>query len=249
MEENQSKRHKNHVIIVTSDAVDANVRQFKIRTWILGVLIILLFAIFGALLGYLFYEERIWQTAIDKSNQQLRKMEALATENEQVKSRMEDREMELKQDISSLQDEIVVLSTTLNQTADSEKVLREQLESLSVPNGFPLNGSASSIEVTGEDQPLAKIVTSEGVMVVATAKGTVIAVNDDVDFGHNVWIDHGNGYVTIYRNQNEPTVKLGDEVYQGTTLFLIAGDGITVGYQVMINGEYADPLAVMEIKG
>lgn len=249
MEEKQGRRHTNHVIIVTSDAVDANVRQFKIRTWILGVVIILLFAIFGALLGYLFYEERIWATAIDKSNQQLQKMEALANENEQVKAKMEEKELELTEEIQNLQDEIVVLSTTLNQTVDHEKELMDELEGLCVPNGFPLNGSASSIEVTEGENPMAKIVTSEGVMVVATAKGTVIAVNDDVDFGHNVWIDHGNGYVTIYRNQNEPTVKLGDEVYQGTTLFLISGDGITVGYQVLINGEYADPLAVMEIKG
>ena len=33
-------------------------------------------------------------------------------------------------------------------------------------------------------------------MVVATAAGTVTAVNDDGDYGHNIWVDHGNGYVT-----------------------------------------------------
>ena len=67
MEGSKQKHTTNHVIIVTSDAVDANVRQFKIRTWVLGLIVIVLFAVFGALLGYLFYEERIWQAAIDKS--------------------------------------------------------------------------------------------------------------------------------------------------------------------------------------
>ena len=249
MGEKQRKRTTNHVIIVTSDAVDANVRQFKIRTWVLGVIVVFLFAVFGALLGYLFYEERIWQTAIDKSNQQLHAMEALAQENDQVKSELEARELELTQKIQSLQDEVQVLSTTLNQKVESEKNLIEEIDKMSYPTGFPINGSASAIETEGDDRPVAKISATEGIMVVATAKGTVIDVNDDLEYGHNIWVDHGNGYVTVYRNANDPLVKQGDLVYQGTALFLIGEGESFVGYQIMLDGNYLNPLDLIEIKG
>ena len=249
MEGNQEKRRTNHVIIVTSDAANANVRQFKIRTWVLGLIVIVLFAAFGALLGFLFYEERIWQAAIEKSNQQLQKMEALSLEKDAVKAEMEKKELELTEEIQNLKDEVQILSTTLNQKVESEKNLRETLESLSVPTGFPVNGSASSIETEGGDKPGVKIETSAGVVVIATAKGTVIAVNDDLEYGHNVWVDHGNGYVTIYRCQSDPALKIGDEVYQGTAIFLVEEGKTTIGYQMMLNGEYLNPLDVIEIKG
>ena len=120
MGENKPKR-RNHVIIVTSDAVDANVRQFKIRTWVLGLIVIVLFAAFGALLGYLVYEENIWAAAINKSNQQLRAMEVLAKENEKVKADMEAKELSLTQQIEALENEVQVLSTNLNEKLENEK--------------------------------------------------------------------------------------------------------------------------------
>ncbi|MBR3508895.1 MAG: peptidoglycan DD-metalloendopeptidase family protein [Lachnospiraceae bacterium] len=249
MEEKHQKRRTNHVIIVTSDAVDANVRQFKIRTWVLGLIVIVLFAAFGALLGFLFYEERIWQAAIDKSNQQLRAMTELANENAKVKTQMEARELELKEQIQNLENEVQVLSATLNEKIENEKKLTEEIESISLPTGFPINGSATDVVTEGVDRPVAKITATPGTMVVATAKGTVIDVKDDVLYGHNVWVDHGNGYVTIYRNQGDPFVKIGDEVYQGTTIFMIEPIGTSVGYQIMHDGSYVNPLDVIEIKG
>lgn len=249
MEEKKRRRITNHVLIVTSDAEDADVKQFRIRTWMLGLAAVLLCAAFGALIGYFVYEENIWQEAIERSNAQVRAMEQLQEENAEVKSQMETEELRLQEEIQNLKDEIQVLSTTLNQKVDSENQLSEELAKIYIPTGFPLNGSASSCEVEGEEAPVAKIVTTEGIMVVAAAKGTVIAVNDDVEYGHNIWVDHGNGYVTIYRNQADPVVKQGDIVFQGTTLYLIGGKNTELGYQIMYNGEYVNPLDVINIKG
>lgn len=248
MEEKKRRRIKNHVLIVTSDAVDADVKQFRVRTWVLGLAAVLICAAFGALIGYFIYEENIWQEAIERSNAQVRAMEQLQEENTQVKEEMEAKELELQEEIQTLKDEVQVLSTTLNQKVESESQLSEELAKIYIPTGFPLNGSAAPFEVEG-DQPVAKIVASEGVMVVAAAKGTVIAVNDDVEYGHNVWVDHGNGYVTIYRNQADPVVKQGDIVFQGTTLFLIGEKNTELGYQIMYDGEYVNPLDVINIKG
>lgn len=249
MESNKHKSLTNHVIIVTSDAVDANVKQFKIKTWILILVVMILFALVGALIGYLFYEERIWQAAIDKSNRQLQTMENLQKENEQVKAQLEERELELNDQIQALMEDNQVLSSLLNQKIENEKALTDELAAFSLPTSFPLNGAASSMELADEVSKVVKIKTTEGVMVVAAAKGTVIAVNDELEFGHNVWVDHGNGYVTIYRNLGEPVVKQGDIVYQGTTLFVVGEDNQELGYQIMINGDYVNPLDVIDIKG
>ena len=141
------------------------------------------------------------------------------------------------------------MSGTLNEKVEMVNDLTESLESLSIPKGFPINGSVSDIETTGTDRPAIKISALPGNMVIAAARGTVIAVNDDLEYGHNVWVDHGNGYITIYRNQGTPFVKRGDEVFQGTTLFLLEENGTSVGYLIMLNGDYVNPLDMIEIKG
>ena len=249
MEEKKRKPITNHVLILTSDAQDAGVKQFRIRTWIVGLAVILLCAVFGALIGYFVYEENIWQEAIERSNAQGRAMEQLQEENTRVKEEMEAKELELQEEIQMLKDEVQLLSTTLNEKVESEKQLNEELANFYLPTGFPLNGSAASFEVTEGEKPNAKIVTSEGVMVVAAAKGTVIAVNDDMEYGHNIWVDHGNGYVTIYRNQADPVVKQGDVVFAGTTLYVIGEKNTELGYQIMLNGEYVNPMDIINIKG
>lgn len=249
MEGKKQNRKISHVIIVTSNAEDAGVKQFRISSWIVGLIMILLCAAFGALIGYFVYEENIWQKAIDKSNAQLRVMEQLQDENEQVKSDMEQKELELMKEIQTLKDEVQVLSTTLNQKVESERQLNEELSKLSNPTGIPLNGSASSCEVEGADAPVVKIAASSGVMAVATARGTVIAVNDDAEYGHSIWIDHGNGYITIYRNQADPVVKQGDSVFRGTTLYLIEDKNKVLGYQIMYENEYVNPMNFIDIKG
>lgn len=249
METKKRKSLTNHVIIVTSDAADANVKQFRMKTWLLVAIIFVVFALVGALIGYLFYEERIWQAAIDKSNRQVQSMQQLQAENEQVKAELEAQKLELTDRIQGLQDEIALLSENLNQKIENEKRLTEELNGFSVPKSFPLNGAASSMDLLDENTKTVKIATAEGTMVVATAKGTVVAVNDELEFGHNVWVDHGNGYVTIYRNQGDPVVKQGDIVFQGTTLFVIEEKNTELGYQIMLNGDYVNPMDIMDIKG
>ena len=100
-----------------------------------------------------------------------------------------------------------------------------------------------------EDVPICVFTASQGTTVVATASGTVTAVNDDAEYGHNVWVDHGNGYVTIYRNQGDPSVKQGDSVVQGTTLFLIGESNTRLGYQMMKDGSYINPMDMLAISG
>ena len=85
--------------------------------------------------------------------------------------------------------------------------------------------------------------------VTVAADGTVTVVSEDPEYGHNVWIDHGNGYTTIYRNQGEVKVKQGETVTQGTTLFIITDESSKLGYQMMQDGAYVNPMDMLEISG
>ena len=46
MKRRKHKRRLNHVLILTSDAADANVKQFRVRAWIVEVVVLLL-CVFG----------------------------------------------------------------------------------------------------------------------------------------------------------------------------------------------------------
>lgn len=238
MQRKKHKRKTNHVLIVTSDAVDANVKQYRVRPWIWETIIIVLCVIIGAMIGYLAYEEKIWEAAVEKNNAQAEAMEALVQEKEGLEA-----------EVQSLNGKIQILSETVNQKVESERELTEQLEKQSTPTEFPLTGSASMEEGTAEDAPICIFTASQGTTVVATASGKVIAVNDDVEYGHNVWVDHGNGYITIYRNQGEPSVNQGDSVVQGTTLFLIGESNTKLGYQMMKDESYINPMDMLVISG
>ena len=136
----------------------------------------------------------------------------------------------------------------MTQKTQNENQLTEQLEKQTTPTEFPLTGSAT-MEMATEGDPMCIFSVADGAMVVATAGGTVTAVNDDSEYGHNIWVDHGNGYVTIYRNSGEVKVKQGEAVTQGTTLFLITGENSKLGYQMLKDGVYIDPMEMLNISG
>jgi len=238
------KRKTNHVVIVTSDAVDANVKQFRIKSWLLRIIIGVLCVIIGALIGCLIYEEQLWEAANQRSNELRNAMNVLEDE----KLVLQEEKEALMLEIENLNDQIVILSDTVNQKVQNETELKAALEGQYLPTEFPLTGSASMQEVT-EGNPMCVFTASSGIMVVSTAAGTITAVNDDSEYGHNVWVDHGNGYITIYRNKGEAIVKPGDAIVQGTTLFLIGEENTMLGYQMMKDGVYISPMEMLAISG
>ena len=122
----------------------------------------------------------------------------------------------LEAQVTEQAEEIQILSDTVSQKVQSENELSATLEKQSLPTEFPLTGSASMEEVT-EGDPMCIFHASVGTTVVAAASGTVMAVNDDETYGHSVWVDHGNGYITIYRNKGDATVNVRRFRSAGTT--------------------------------
>jgi len=237
MQRKKHKRKKNHVVIITSDAVDADVKQFRIRPWLFRTLVIILCVIIGGVIGVFVYEEQLWQVAYQQNVAKQDAMAELEAENKR-----------LEEEIYDLNDKIQYLSDTVNQKVQTESELVAVLESQSTPTEFPLTGSASMEEVDS-DAPMLLFTASEGTTIVATASGVVTEVTEDEEYGYCIKIDHQNGYVTIYRNKGDSMVKQGDNVVQGTTLFVIGGNNDKLGYQVMLDDAYINPMDVLEING
>lgn len=238
------KRHKrknSHVVLVTSDAVDAKLRQFRIRPWILQTVIVIFCILCGTAIGYLFYET---DGRLQENTRSASEIQQLEAQNQELAA----RNAELETQLAAQSEKIQILSDTVNQKIQSETELSEQLERQTTPTEFPLTGSATMEEII-EGDPMCVFTAASGTMAVATANGTVIAVNDDAEYGHNIWVDHGNGYITIYRNQGDAMVKQGETVKQGATLFLIGDENSKLGYQMMRDNEYIDPMEMLTING
>lgn len=231
------KRKKHRIVLLASDAVNAGVEQIHYHPWRPWIVILVLCAFLGLCLGYFYFVEGLRAEMEGKSSQ----WQARIAQLEQEKAELESK-------IVSLNETVEILSNTVNQKTQNENLLAEQLEKQTMPTEFPLTGMAT-VEIASEGEPMCIFTATEGAMVVATAGGTVTAVNDDSEYGHNIWVDHGNGYVTVYRNSGEVKVKQGETVTQGTTLFLISDENSKLGYQMLKDGAYIDPMEMLAISG
>lgn len=245
------RRKNNHVVIVTSDAADSRMKQFHIRPWMLKTIIVILCIIIGALIGCLVYEKDVWTERLGQATKENESIVLLEQEKAELENRITGLNEEidgLNGEITGLNEKIQILSETVSQKVERESELAGELEGRFLPTRLPLSERATMDEVT-DDETLCTFTATSGSMVVATADGTVTAVNDDPEYGHNVWVDHGNGYTTIYRNQGEVKVKQGETVTQGTTLFLITDNSSKLGYQMMKDGAYVNPMDMLNISG
>ena len=84
---------------------------------------------------------------------------------------------------------------------------------------------------------------------VATGTGTVVGVAQAGEEPAGISIDHGNGYISNYRNMGTPKVESGASVEQGTVLFEIEENNMEIGYSITKDGEFLEPMEIIEIKG
>ena len=174
---------------------------------------------------------------------------------------LQDRNTEIQnltaqiQAINSEKDEI--------QGSLDEKIMAEQEKEANdalmyIPSNYPVTGASTvteSEEVVALDatstsvRPVANFVGSEGATVVAAGSGTVLAVEEDANYGFKLTIDHGNGYISLYYNGGNPMVKKGDKVTKDTVLFEIGSFNTNVAFQIIENGTYISPMSLVEIQG
>ncbi|HEY1452235.1 MAG TPA: M23 family metallopeptidase [Roseiarcus sp.] len=89
-----------------------------------------------------------------------------------------------------------------------------------------------------------------GTPIFAAGNGTVIEAGWDTGYGRRVEIQHANGYVTTYNHMSGfgRGVVEGVHVVQGQTIGYLGETGLATGphlhYEVIINGNFVDPMAI-----
>ncbi|MDE7323374.1 MAG: M23 family metallopeptidase [Lachnospiraceae bacterium] len=148
-------------------------------------------------------------------------------------------------------EELTKVSAALDDKVEQEKEREAEIAKSFIPSGFPLTGKASYSENEKEleGNPVTWFEAAQGTSVIATANGTVSSIAGSDATGYIVMVDHGNGYFTVYRNSAQPKVKEGDAVTTETELFKIELWNGKLGYQIIENEAYIDPLSLMEISG
>lgn len=248
MKTRKHKRKTNRVVIVASNAVDIGVRQMRLSQYVIWTIVIVLCLGIGYVLGSVVYEAQYRAMIRESANRQIEEVREQNRELTEELETAEARRLELESEVIALNGKIDILSDTVNQKTESERQLREQMAWQSTPSLFPITGSAAIEEIT-EGEPACILTGTAGTTVVATANGVVTAVEEDPDYGNRVTVDHGNGYVTVYRNKGECLVKAGDLVVQRTTMFLIGESNTRLHYQIQRDGEFISPMQMIEISG
>ena len=237
MSKNRHKRKVSHILIYTTDAVDADTKQVRIHPWVLAGVTLIVCCVLGAVIGYAVYEGELWGRIREHDASQNAALIAAQDEKDALQEKIDEQDAKIE-----------MLSITIQDQTEQIAELQAQIAEQSVPTDYPLTGSASMTVITDGD-PMVEFTATEGSTVVAAGKGVVTAVEEDEVYGSRVVIDHGNGYVSIYRNKGESQVKAGDEVVSGTTLFMVTEDNRQLGYQIKENDVYIDPTTIIAIKG
>ena len=253
-------------MIVASDDVNERIKPVRIHKGLIYTGTLIICTVLGVSVGYFANEAGIIKRYTDGIN----------IRNERIAA-LEGDIASLNDTITSKDSEIMILSQTVNAKSDEIAKLTGELESMYIPTGFPLSGSATMSATFDGDIPVIIFTGSEGDYCKATAAGTVIEIrtnpksdddgsiaeyyvagenvdgsdNEVKDLGYYtvITIDHGNGYLTIYMNDGDPMVSEGDFVYSGNTLYNLKSGNTSLGYKMIYEGNYINPDEVMIISG
>ena len=247
MKKRKKKEKINYFLLLVSDSPTKKVKKFKYTRARINFIKTLAAMFLIALLGYISFNSYRDTVVVNREAAFKNKIEELEEEN-----------AVLIQEKEALTEKVTILSKTVNEKVDAEKVLEEK----NLPKGFPLSGKASMEETQetienddgDEIRPMLLFDADDDVSVVATGGGKVCHCETDNEYGYQIHIDHGNGYITIYRSGTTPKVNEGDEVTRGTLLYEMKEDednelADTMAYQVTKDGEYIMPTEVLEING
>ncbi|MCR4587389.1 MAG: peptidoglycan DD-metalloendopeptidase family protein [Lachnospiraceae bacterium] len=239
-------KHKTrYSVLLVSNNPMKPIRQVRIRGALLQLLMFLFVILLCGSIGILVYHQSYVDSVAAKRKVTDEKLSQLQSQVDELTLTNQD-----------LNDQIKILSEAINENNQLEATEKKAQEEASVPTQFPLTGSAGvqQLELNdGADQMLL-LTADSGTSCVAAGDGTVYQIYDPEDeiyaeYGHCLVIDHGNGYISIYRNKGTPAVKEGDKVTRGMTLFMIGDDNTKLGFQIIKDGEYIDPLSVVLIDG
>ncbi len=263
------KIKKHYTIAITTDFPGDTTKYYKARVNIFKVAftvasLVVLIAV--GLTVFEFYE-------LDRMESKIKVLKDIITEQEATITRLGDEKAELSSTNEILQDKVAkaVIAEEKNQAEyDARHLptgfpLTGSAHIVDPDEFFEERNAAGLDEVSafyeailaakkkdkeeGNTDPYVFFSMSDISDVVAVGDGTVTAVSDDKTFGKSVTIDHGNGYVSIYKNSAEPKVNVGDEVVRGAIIFVGGEENNYLEYQLMQDGVFIEPMDIMDIEG
>ena len=250
-------RHKRHYtfMIISGDS-DGSTKRLHLNHFKTQLLAYSCFVIALVIVCYIIYSAITINTLRDIQSRQNSEIQELTEENSSLSA-----------DNDKLETEVEQLSAAINKRLEDEQLSAEEAQALAMPSGFPLSGTASMTsavddtnsttitELTDDNKdsatgnPIVMFTAGEGSNVIASGTGTVLSVTTDAKFGNMVSIDHGNGYISIYRNAGDPLVTEGSSIDKGDIIFVVGEDNTSLGYQLQQDGKYIDPEELIEING
>lgn len=265
MAKKHRKIKKHYTIAVTSDYSVDKTKYYRSRCNLIRFLLLTTFVVVligVGLTAFEFYE-------LGQMESKLMVLRGIIFEQDKMIDDLGSEKAELTSQNQILNNTIAMAMAEKDEAAklDAKKHL---------PSAFPLSKSASIVDLSVMDEeeenlagyftyaadtytpkkaadietnPISVFEMSSASDVVATADGNVVAITDDELFTKSIIIDHGNGYTTIYRNNADPKVNVGDDVVRGAILFVGGEENIYLGYQITYEGEYLDPMTVIAIDG
>ena len=94
------------------------------------------------------------------------------------------------------------------------------------------------------------LVGSTGTPVVATRSGVITTAVFHRTCGNHIWINHGDGYKSVYMHLDTMTVSVGQYVVAGQQIGTVGSTGGSNGphlhFGVAYNGNYLDPLPLIK---
>lgn len=233
----QSKRKSKFALLLVTEDENGMMNQHHISSAIVEIAAVVLFLFIVAVTCKFVYDAITLKDARKQIVDQIVTINNLTDENEA-----------LTVENSTLSSKITVLSETVSKKTATEDALSQETVENALPKGFPLSGSATMKE-TEEGDPMLIFTAAQGVNVITTGTGTVISVDADTEYGTKIVVDHENGYYSVYRNNGTALVKLGEKLGKGYILFTIGEDNQQLGYQIMKDEEYIDPMTLIDING
>ncbi len=235
--EQQSKRKNKYALLLVTQKDEGTMKQYSISPALVEVLAAILFLLVVGVICKFVYDSITLKDARKEIVDQIVTINNLTDENEA-----------LTVENATLTSKITVLSETVSKKAATEDAISQETVENALPKGFPLSGSATMKEAE-EGDPMLIFSASQGINVITTGTGVVVSVGADETYGTKVIVDHGNGYQSVYRNNGVALVKDGEELGKGYIIFTVGEENQELGYQIMKDEEYIDPMQLIDING
>ena len=236
MEQN-SKRKSKYALMLVHEKSDGTIKKHTIKSVVVEIAAVVLFILVVVITCKFVYDSIIIKEAKKEIVNQIVTINNLTDENEA-----------LSVENSTLSSKVAILSETVSKKTEVEDAISQETIENAMPKGFPLSGSATMKEAE-EGEPMLIFIASGEVNVITSGTGTVVSVDADETYGTRIVVDHGNGYQSVYRNSGKPLVKNGETLGKGYILFSMKDDNKELGYQILQNDEYIDPMILIDING